>query len=307
MGEDLSFDRAVDAPAGVVACISPLVRRVIAPNPGAFTYTGTCTYIVGHGVCAVLDPGPDDAAHLAVLLAALDGERISHIVVSHTHRDHSPGARALSKVTGAPIVGCGPHVPARALALGEINRLDASSDAEHRPDQVMAEGDMISGPGWTLTAVMTPGHTQNHQAYALAEESALFSADHVMAWSTSIVAPPDGSMAAFMASLEKLKGRSETIYWPGHGGPVRDPQRFVRGLINHRRMREASILKRLRAGDRQIAEIVPRIYEGLNPALHGAAALSTYAHLEDLCGRGLVRAVDGAPRLESIYEPVSAG
>jgi glyoxylase-like metal-dependent hydrolase (beta-lactamase superfamily II) len=307
MSDELSFDRAVDAASGEVRRLTPLVRRVIAGNSGPFTFTGTCTYIIGDGTCAVIDPGPDDAAHLAVITQALRGETVSHVVVTHTHRDHSPGARALAAMTGARIVGCGPHRAARPLSLGEINRLDAAADADHRPDGEMAEGDTVQGPGWTLTTVETPGHTANHLAFALAEERALFSADHVMAWSTSIVAPPDGSMSDFMGSLDRLKGRPETIYWPGHGGPVREPQRFLRGLINHRRMREASILNRLAAGDRTIQQIVPRIYEGLNPALQGAAALSTFAHLEDLCGRGVVRAAEGAPRLDSIYEPMSAG
>ncbi len=301
--DDLSFDRSLDAAPGVVLRLTPLVRRLVAPNGGPFTFTGTCSYIVGQGTVAVIDPGPDSAPHLAALSDALQGETVSHIVVTHTHRDHSPGARALKALTGAPIVGCGLHRAARELALGEINRLDASADAEHAPDTEMGEGDRIAGPGWSLTAVATPGHTANHLAFSLAEEDALFSADHVMAWSTTIVAPPDGSMADFMASLEKLRGRSEAVYWPGHGGPVRDPQRFVRALINHRRMREASILNRVRQGDRLIADIVPRVYEGLAPALHGAAALSTFAHLEDLAARGLVRCPEGAPSLTGVFEP----
>jgi glyoxylase-like metal-dependent hydrolase (beta-lactamase superfamily II) len=303
MADDLSFDRSMDTEAGRVVAVSPLVRRVVAPNPGPFTFTGTCTYIIGHGTVAVLDPGPDSPAHLAVLAKALAGESVSHIVVSHTHRDHSPGVPALKALTGALVVGCGPHRRARDLTLGEISPLDASVDHAYAPDLAMAEGDAINGPGWTLAAVETPGHTANHLAFSLREEKALMSADHVMAWSTSIVAPPDGSMADFMASLEKLKGQDESVYWPGHGGPVRDPNRFVRALISHRRLREASILSRVRQGDRLIAAIVARVYEGLPPALVGAAALSTFAHLEDLVHRDLVRCPSGAPALDAVFEP----
>ncbi len=303
LADDLTFDTRMDAAAGQVVAVSPLIRRVICNNGGPFTFTGTCTYIVGHGRVAVIDPGPDEPGHLDVLAEALRGETVSHIVVSHTHRDHSPGARALRALTGAAIVGCQPHRAARELALGEINRLDASADHDHMPDAGMNEGDSISGPGWSLSAVATPGHTANHLAFAIPEENALFSADHVMAWSTSIVAPPDGSMSAYLASLEKLKARTEAIYWPGHGGPVREPSRFVRALMTHRRMREASILNRVAQGDRLIEQIVPAIYENLALALHGAAALSTFAHLEDLVERGLVRCDDGAATLTGLYEP----
>ncbi|MCX7325105.1 MAG: MBL fold metallo-hydrolase [Hyphomicrobiales bacterium] len=303
MSDDLTFDRRSDARAGEVVQVSPLIRRVIAPNPSPFTFTGTCSYIVGQSTVAVIDPGPESDEHLSVLLAALSRVTVSHIVVSHTHRDHSPGARRLQAATGARIVGCGPHRAARSLSLGETNRLDASSDMAYQPDAEMSDGDVIEGRGWTLEAVATPGHTANHLAFALREDNALFSADHVMAWSTSIVAPPDGAMADYMASLERLRSRSEAVYWPGHGGPVRDPQRFVRALATHRRMREASILARIEAGDRLIGEIVPKVYEGLAPALHGAAALSTFAHLEDLVSRGLIRCAEGAPSLDAQYLP----
>lgn len=303
MSEELALERDPGAAAGVMVEAHPLVRRLIAPNAGPFTHSGTCTYVVGRGRVAVIDPGPSDGEHLLALVEALKGETVSHIVVTHTHRDHSPGARDLKALTGAPIVGCGPHRPFREVALGEAPRLDASADAEHSPDAEMREGDAIEGTGWTLRAVATPGHTANHLCFALPEAEALFSGDHVMAWSTTIVAPPDGSMAAYMASLEQLRGRAERIYWPGHGGPVRDPQRFLRALVGHRRAREAGILRRLAEGDRLIGEIVPRIYEGLPPALHGAAALSTFAHLEDLVARGLARTPDETPSLTGRYEP----
>ncbi|WP_419829154.1 MBL fold metallo-hydrolase [Methylobacterium sp.] len=288
--------------SGRMERVAPLIRRRIAPNGGPFTATGTCTYVVGQDRVAVIDPGPDDPSHIAALLDDLGPERVEAIVVTHTHRDHSPGARLLAARTGAPIVGCGPHRAARALAEGEAPMLDASSDAAHAPARILAEGDAVSGPGWTLVAVETPGHTMNHLAFALPEAEALFSGDHVMAWNTTIVAPPDGEMRAYMASLEKLRGRGETIYWPGHGGPVREPARLVRCLIGHRRQREAAIRARLVAGDTRIPEVVAAIYQGLDPRLRGAAALSVFAHLEDLVGRGLV-ACDGPPRLDATYVP----
>lgn len=299
-GDDLTFDRAFQAPADAAQRLSPLVRRLVARNGGPFTFTGTCSYIVGEGEVAVIDPGPDDPAHVAALLDALRGESVSHIVVTHTHRDHSPAARALKAATGAPIVGCSPHRRSRELGLGETSAMEGSGDRAHVPDREMADGDAVSGPGWTLRALATPGHTANHLAFALPEERTLFSGDHVMAWSTTIVAPPDGSMTDFMASLDKLRGRDETLYWPGHGGPVREPQRFVRALIHHRRQREISILNRLKAGDRDIPAIVAAVYPGIAPALTGAAALSVFAHLEDMVARGIA-ATEGAPRLEGKY------
>ncbi|MCJ2083155.1 MBL fold metallo-hydrolase [Methylobacterium sp. J-090] len=299
--DDPVFDLAAPT-SGATQRLSPLIRRRICPNASPFTATGTCTYIVGMGDVAIIDPGPDDADHVAALLASIPGERVTAIVVTHTHRDHSPGARLLRARTGAPIVGCGPHRAARDLAEGELPHLDASADRAHEPDRVLHEAETVAGDGWTLEAVETPGHTMNHLAFALPQEAALFSGDHVMAWSTSIVAPPDGSMRAYMASLDKLRERSETVYWPGHGGPVRDPRRFVRGLAAHRRQRETTIRTRIEAGDRDIRAIVAAIYQGLNPALHGAAALSVFAHLEDLVERGVV-VTDGPPRLEGRYAP----
>jgi glyoxylase-like metal-dependent hydrolase (beta-lactamase superfamily II) len=283
--------------------LTPLVRRRICPNGGPFTASGTCSYIVGRGEVAIIDPGPDDENHVRALLDATTGETVTAIVVTHTHRDHTPGARLLKALTGASIVGCGPHRAARALAEGELPHLDASADREHVPDRELAEGETVAGRGWTLTALATPGHTMNHLAFALAEENSLFSGDHVMAWSTTVVAPPDGNMRAYMDSLDRLRERAETVYWPGHGGPVRDPRRFVRGLAGHRRQREAAIRARLAAGDRGIRAIVMAVYQGINPALRGAAALSVFAHLEDLVERGIVRS-DGPPKLDAVFEPV---
>jgi glyoxylase-like metal-dependent hydrolase (beta-lactamase superfamily II) len=300
MSDPIAFDTQFQVEADRCVRLTPLVRRIVAGNASAFTFTGTCSYIVGNGTVAVIDPGPDNPRHTEALLEAVRGETVSHILVSHTHRDHSPGARALKDATGAMIVGCGPHTPARPLGMDETNPLEASGDLAFFPEWRMSDGDTVQGPGWSLAAVETPGHTMNHLCFALPEETALFSADHVMAWSTSIVAPPDGSMAAYLESLEKLRGRPETVFWPGHGGPVSDPQRFVRALIHHRRQREASILNRLDAGDRTIPQIVGSIYQGLKPALMGAAGLSVFAHLEDLVARGDVL-TDGDPTIDADY------
>jgi glyoxylase-like metal-dependent hydrolase (beta-lactamase superfamily II) len=278
--------------------ISLLIRRVLAPNPGPFTFTGTCTYIIGRGEVAIIDPGPNNAGHVAALIDATKGERVAHIVLTHTHRDHAPASRALQQATGAAIIGCRPYEPRHASA--QASGLDSAHDTDYRPSRILADGETLEGPGFTLEAVGTPGHASNHLAFALREENALFSGDHVMAWSTSIVAPPDGSMSDYIASLEKLRARSENIYWPGHGGPVREPQRYLRALIHHRHQREAAILTRINAGDRLIPEMVERIYEGLDARLKGAAALSVLAHLQDLVARGLVRA-DGEATLAARY------
>lgn len=287
--------------AGRLERVSPRVRRMLAGNPGPFTYTGTCTYVVGTGDVAVIDPGPAEPRSIEALLAALGSERVAQIIVTHTHRDHSPGAALLKALTGAPVLGCAPHTAFRDLHVGEIT-MEAGIDREYRPDREIEDGESVEGDGFTLEAVFTPGHTANHLAFALREENALFSGDHVMAWSTSIVAPPDGSMRAFMQSLERLKGRDEAVYWPGHGGPVTEPKRFVRALHHHRRMREQAILNRLAAGDESIPALVAAIYEGLDPRLRGAAGLSVLAHLEDLVGRDRV-ACDGPPLLTGRYAP----
>lgn len=286
MSDDaLTHATQFDAPAESVVQVSPLVRRIVCDNPGPFTFTGTCTYIVGRGEVAVIDPGPDNAGHLAAILDAVRGETVSHIVLTHTHRDHSPGARALSQATGAPVVGCAPFTPKPGAPSG----LDSSHDTDYAPARVLRDGETLEGRGFTLQAISTPGHASNHLCYALAQDNALFSGDHVMAWSTSVVAPPDGSMTDYMDSLDKLRGRGESVYWPGHGGPVRDPPRYLRALAHHRRLRERAVLGRIEAGDARIPDMVDRIYEGLDPRLKGAAALSVFAHLEDLVARGVVR------------------
>ncbi len=295
--DSLVHDRTKLEP-GAVTRLSPLVRRVIATNPSPFTFTGTCSYIVGQGEVAIIDPGPNDAAHRAALLDAVKGERVVHILVTHTHKDHSPGARALSVATGAPVWGCAAHVPVEDHPSG---RLDASHDIDYAPDVEMRDDDALQGAGFTLTAVHTPGHASNHLCFALSEEVSLFSGDHVMAWSTTVVAPPDGDMAAYMASLERLAARPEDVYHPGHGAPVLNARRYVRGLATHRRQRENAILARIRDGDADIATIVARIYVGLDPRLVRAASLSVLAHLQDMTARGLVASSDGAATLDANY------
>ena len=270
-------------PVGRAVELEPLVRRVLAGNPSPFTYTGTQTYIVGKGEVAVIDPGPDDPDHIAALLAAVAGERVVAILCTHTHRDHSPAAPALKAATGAPVTGCAP------LILEDTGpRADASFDATYAPDRVLADGDRVGGPGWTLEAVATPGHTSNHLCFALGESDALFTGDHVMGWSTTVVSPPDGDMAAYMASLDKLMQRQDRIYYPAHGDPIETPQRLVRGLAGHRKQREGQILRLLGEGPAAIPAMVERMYVGLDPRLHGAAGRSVLAHLFDLRDRGVV-------------------
>jgi glyoxylase-like metal-dependent hydrolase (beta-lactamase superfamily II) len=270
--------------------VHPLVRRVLAPNPSPFTHSGTQTHIVGAGgpggEVAVIDPGPDLPEHVAAILAATQGERIVAIVCTHTHRDHTPAAAPLAAATGAPVVGCAP-IPAR-----EGSGLEAGFDESYAPDRIMSEGDTVSGAGWTLEAIATPGHTSNHLCFALPEANALFSGDHVMGWSTSVVVPPDGDMGAYLASLEKLLARDDAVYFPAHGEPVTKPQRLVRGMIGHRRQRENQILRLLGEGPRSIAELVAAMYVGLDPRLTRAASASVLAHLIDLRARGRI-AEDG--------------
>jgi glyoxylase-like metal-dependent hydrolase (beta-lactamase superfamily II) len=273
---------AREPPPQALTRLSALVRRIVAPNASPFTFNGTCTYIVGEGAVAIVDPGPDDDSHLEALLAAVEGERVEAILVTHTHRDHSAGANSLRAATGARLVGAAPFTP-RVDGM-----LDASHGRDYSPDAILSDGERLHGSGYSIEAVATPGHCSNHLCFALLEEGALFSGDHVMAWSTSVIAPPDGSMRAYMDSLEKLRGRDEKIYWPGHGGPVLEPQRYLRALIHHRRQREASILAALGGGAQTIPALVAKVYPGLSPSLIGAARLSTLAHLEDLRERGVV-------------------
>lgn len=272
-----------DQQPGVAECLHPLVRRVLAANPSPFTFTGTQTYVVGSGEVAVIDPGPDLPGHVDAILAALTGERVSVILCTHTHRDHSPAARALKAATGAAIVGCA------ALTMDDAGpRSDAAFDPHYAPDRVLRDGDRVSGPGWTLEAVATPGHTSNHLCFALPEAEALFSGDHVMGWSTTVVSPPDGDMTAYLASLERLMSRDDRIYYPAHGDPIERPQRLVRGMLGHRRQREGQILRLLGKGANEVPAMVAVMYAGIDPRLHAAAGRSVLAHLLDLERRGLV-------------------
>ena len=300
MNDDIPFDKSFSLEPDQVQEVAPGVRAIVADNPGPFTFKGTISYIVGHGQVAIIDPGPDDVAHVAALLDAVRDETVTHIFVTHTHRDHSPAAAKIKDATGAKVLAQGPHKPARPLHTGEIRRLDASVDLDFRPDITLADGEIVNGKGWTLQAVATPGHTANHMAYAFKGADLLFAGDHVMAWSTTIVAPPDGAMSDYMASLQKLAERSELLYLSGHGAPVRDAPRYVQYLIRHRQAREASILHRLSKGAADIPSIVRAVYIGLDPRLVGAAALSVLAHLEELVARGAV-VTEGPASIGGIY------
>ncbi|MFV0624803.1 MBL fold metallo-hydrolase [Sphingomonas sp. ac-8] len=270
-------------PTGVPIALEPLVLRVLAPNASPYTHTGTQSYVVGGAEdAAVIDPGPVDEAHLDALLAAVGDRRVTAVLCTHTHRDHSPAAAPLARRTGAPVVGCAP------LTMDDAGpRADAAFDVAYAPDRVLADGEGVAGEGWSLVAVATPGHTSNHLAFALPESGALFSGDHVMGWSTTIVSPPDGDMTAYMASLETLMGRDDRVYYPGHGEAVENPQRFVRGLLGHRKAREGQILRLLGEGVGAIPALVRRMYVGLDATLLPAAERSVLAHLLDLRGRGL--------------------
>jgi glyoxylase-like metal-dependent hydrolase (beta-lactamase superfamily II) len=272
----------VDAPYAKLEQVEPGIARLLAHNPSAFTYFGTQTYLIGERVLAVIDPGPDLPEHIDAIEQAIGGRRVAAIMCTHTHRDHSPASRPLAERIGAPIVGCAP------LALTTAGpRADAAFDGDYAPQRVLADGDVLEIDGHPLEAVATPGHTSNHLCFAYA--GALLTGDHVMGWSTTVVFPPDGDMAAYMASLEKLRQRDDRIYYPAHGPAVTNPQQYVRGLMGHRMQRERQILKLVGAQPRDIAEIVASAYPGLDPRLTIAAGGSVFAHLLDLERRGLVQ------------------
>jgi glyoxylase-like metal-dependent hydrolase (beta-lactamase superfamily II) len=272
-------------PYAIAEQISPLIRRVLARNASPFSYTGTQTYIVGHGDIAVIDPGPlgDDPAHVGELIRLIGAERIVAIMCTHTHRDHSPAASPLAAATSAPVIGCA------ALVIEDDGpRSDASFDATYAPDRVLRDGDQVTGTGWTLTAVHTPGHTSNHLCYALEEEKALFSGDHIMGWSTTVVSPPDGDMADYMRSLQRMIDRDDVVYYPAHGPAVDKPQRLARGMMGHRKQREGQILRLMSDGVGMIEDMVPHMYKGVDQRLWPAAGRSVLAHLIDLRDRGVV-------------------
>ncbi|HEY5048589.1 MAG TPA: MBL fold metallo-hydrolase [Rhizomicrobium sp.] len=277
----IPLDRKFDAPYGESVPVSPLIHRVLAPNPGPFTFRGTGVYIVGAHDVAVIDPGPDIPQHVEALKRALQGKRVTHILVTHTHSDHSPAASPLKQWSGAKTYAFGPHGSGKAE---EGIRVEEGGDMNFVPDIRARDGDIIQGNGFTFECVFTPGHTSNHMGFALREEKALFTGDHVMGWSTTVVAPPDGDMRAYMASLRKLLARDDAILWPTHGGPVRDPKPFLQAYIDHRLEREAQILCCLRENISTIPEMVARLYTDVDPRLHPAAAHSVLAHLIQLTG-----------------------
>ncbi|RMD89675.1 MAG: MBL fold metallo-hydrolase [Alphaproteobacteria bacterium] len=299
MAGAIPFVRAMSPRYGEALRLSPLVRRIVAPNPGPFTFTGTGTYLVGRGEVAVIDPGPDLDSHVRAILAATEGERITRILVTHTHADHCAAAPRLAAETGAPTCGYGPHgsgrVPGDAGAPEDVaTRVEEGADTGFLPDITLRDGDRIEGAGWCLETLWTPGHTSNHLCFALAAERALFTGDHVMGWSTSVIAPPDGDMAAYLASLERLLARPDAIYWPTHGPPIHAPRRFVAALIAHRRAREAAIVAAIRAGHHAIRDIVAAVYTETPKALHPAAGLSVLAHCRHLAEQGRLCA-EGPP------------
>jgi glyoxylase-like metal-dependent hydrolase (beta-lactamase superfamily II) len=298
--EDVPFNRDFPLKPGVVEEVMPGVRRVLCGNPSPFTFTGTVSYIVGRGKVAIIDPGPDNAAHAQALLDAVKGETVTHIVVTHTHNDHSPNTPRIKAATGAPVYAEGVHRASRPRYESEKHNPESGADRDFRPDVTVRDGDVIEGDGWRLEAVATPGHTANHMAFAWPERELTFIGDHVMGWSTSIVAPPDGSMVDYMASLERLTQRKEHLYFSGHGPEIPEAQKFVRFLMRHRKAREASILHRLGKGAADIPTIVRASYIGIDPRLMNAAGYSVLAHLEDLVARGVV-ATDGDPVIGGSY------
>jgi glyoxylase-like metal-dependent hydrolase (beta-lactamase superfamily II) len=305
----IPYVRDLEVRYGLVDSVSPLIRRVVANNPNPFTYLGTGTYLIGRGHVAVLDPGPDDPAHVAAVLAALQpGERITHLVVTHTHGDHSPAWRPLQEHTGAPTYGFGPHGPvdddAAPIVFGDPEADgDASTkeprqtvDLSFRPDVVVRDADVVQDDGWTLEAVHTPGHASNHLCYLLREEGILCSGDHVMGWSTSVIAPPDGNLGDYLASLDKLLRRpQDRRYLPTHGPEIAEPHALVRAFLAHRRERSAQILDALAAGPATIVELVPRIYADVSKRLWRGAAGSMYAHVIQLHDLGQIEVENGGP------------
>jgi glyoxylase-like metal-dependent hydrolase (beta-lactamase superfamily II) len=285
MAAKIPFVREMTFEYGVPQQVSPLIRRVVANNPGPFTYKGTGVYIVGHGDVAVIDPGPDTAQHLDVLMRAVEGERVTHIFVTHRHMDHSPAAHPLAERTGAKVFAS--TIPPKPSECDDI-RLEAGDDQQFQPDIDVKDADRFSGPGWTIEAVATPGHTTNHIAYALIEENALFPGDHIMGWSTTVIGPPDGDMTDYLDSLVKVRDRNYDTLWPTHGPPIREVRPFVQAFIDHRMEREAQVVAQLAAGKRFIKDMVPEMYADVDKRLHPAARHSVLAHVIRLVELGRV-------------------
>lgn len=293
------FDLRHAPPVGVAEALAPGLRVVTAPNAGPMTFTGTRSYLLGGRELAVIDPGPEDAAHRAALVAAVGRAEVVAVVVTHAHRDHSAGARAFAAAVGAPVLAHGDPAGARSAAMARLAAAGGLGggegvDAGFVPDRAIRDGAVLRGEGWTLTALATPGHTADHLSFAWGEGGAIFTGDHVMGWATTLISPPDGDLGAFRASLGRLRERAEGVYYPGHGAPVREPGALVDHILAHRAGREAEIVAALTRGPATIAALVAGIYAGVAPALHGAAGRNVLAHLLDLAERGVV-VVEGAP------------
>lgn len=293
----IPFVREIKFDYGAVQQVSPLIRRVVTHNPGPFTYTGTGVYIVGRGQIAVIDPGPDQPGQFDMLKAAIAGETVTHIFVTHRHLDHAPMARPLADLTGAKIYASA--IPARSGAIAGP-AMEEGDDLSFRPDIAISDGERFEGDGWTIEAIATPGHTSDHTCFALREENALFSGDHIMGWSTTVVPPPDGDMDDYIASLEKIRDRAFAVIWPTHGPPITAPHAFIEELIAHRLDREAQIIAQLKAGQTRIPDMVRIMYAEVNPALYPAAAQSVLSQMIRLIRRGQVLA-DGAPTIAASY------
>ena len=301
MSSNIPFVKEMNFNYGTCASLTPLIRRVIAENPGPFTFHGTGTYIVGHGKVAVIDPGPDLRGHIEVLLKSLKNETITHLIVTHTHRDHSPATKFIKDATGAKTYGFGPHGIGTPTMLND--EIEEGADYDFVPDVLIRNGDTINGSGWTLEAIHTPGHTSNHMCFSLLEEAALFSGDHVMGWSTTVVSPPDGDMAAYLNSLNIIVDRIEKTIWPTHGPPILNPTLFIHELIKHREEREDQILTCLKDGTLNISSIVSRVYHDIDPVLYPAAGRSVLAHLIHMVDKNQVQCNEH-PDINSNFSPV---
>lgn len=298
MAYKIPFVRDMDFVYEEAQQVSSLIRRLVANNPGPFTYKGTGVYIIGRGEVAIIDPGPGNREHIEALLRAVEGERVTHILVTHRHMDHSPAAHPLAERTGAKVYAS--TIPPKPSECDEL-RLEASDDHYFQPDIDVKDGERFSGPGWTIEAVATPGHTANHMAYGLIEENALFPGDHIMGWSTTIIGPPDGDMTAYLNSLEKVRDRNYATLWPTHGPPIRDVRPFVQAFIDHRLEREAQIVAQMAAGKTSIKDMVSVIYADVDKRLHPAACHSVLAHIIRLVELGRVESMDGAPCVDGLY------
>jgi len=298
MATKIPFIHKYDFEYGKLEQITPLIRRVTAKNPSGFTFMGTGTYVVGTGKVAVIDPGPLDQAHIDVLKESLAGETITHILITHTHEDHSPAAAPLKEHWQAKTYGYGPH---GAGKIADGVAIDAGGDMAFQPDVLIKHGDTLNGDNWTIECVYTPGHTSNHMCFALKEEKALFTGDHVMGWSTSVIGPPDGDMTAYMNSLALLLERDDEVYWPTHGTAIPDVKNYVQAFVDHRLGREKQILASLAEGHELIEDMVPGMYTETDPRMFGAAARSVFAAMIRLLDSGQVSCMDGAPTLKGRY------